>query len=226
MATVPKREDRQTGVLSGIIGHELNNIAGALQGFTEIALRSAKANEPVREYLGEMRIAIGRIHALAHDLESLGEFDSVRETVPIRDCLLPAWTIEWQCSAATLVDIDPLHARRALEALGQIGRGERPRLAAEFCVTEDLPAAAQCANCAARIDAGNAEWVEVRVRNHSRIVNREALRDPFGSAQAGRMVRRLTLSALVHSAHCAGGHILVDETAGSLSVVFAEASRG
>jgi hypothetical protein len=219
----------QTGLLSGIIGHELNNIAGALQGFTEIALHSAQANEPVREYLGEMRTAIGRIHALAHDLESLGETESIRSRVPIGDCisetlggrLLPAWTIDWRCPSGTVVDVDPLHARRAVEALAHIGTGERAPLAREFCVIEEPRPSAQCVTCGAH--APNNGWVEVRVRTNPRVINRETLRDPFGAALTGRMVKRLTLAALVHSAHAAGGHLLIDDGPGSLSVVFASA---
>lgn len=228
---VPVPPGHETGLLSGIIGHELNNIAGALQGFAEIALHSAQANEPVKEYLGEMRIAIGRIHALAHDLESLGEFESIRSRVPIGDCMQPAWTIDWRCSSGTLVDVDALHARRAVEALAHLGTGERAPLAGEFCVSEEPRLSAQCATCGADAakdaskDSPKNGWVEIRVRSNPRVVNRETLRDPFGAALTGRMVKRLTLAALVHSAHAAGGHLLIDDGAGSLSVVFACASR-
>jgi len=237
-------DDRRVGLLSGVIGHELNNIAGALQGFTEIALQSGQVSEPVREYLGEMRIAIGRIQALAHDLQSLGEFESIRTRVPIADCIpetlegraQSTWTIDWRCPSGTLVDVDPLHARRAVEALAHIGKGERAPLAGEFCVTDEPRPAAQCATCGAPIvrqdvrnesqDVRNENWVEVRVRSNPRITHREALRDPFGAAQTGRMITRLTLAALVHSVHAAGGHLLIDEGAGSLSLVFPAAPPG
>ncbi len=225
-----KPEDRRTGVLSGIIGHELNNIAGALQGFTEIALQSAHANEPVKEYLGEMRIAIRRINALAHDLESLGELDSIRTRVPAVDCippLLEQWSIEWECVSSTIVDVDPLHARRALEALVQIARGDHARssLAGGECRVTDLRTAAPCVTCDAPLsckDASHGGWVEFRVRNGSRTLNREALREPFGAPYSGRMIRRLTLAALVHCTHRAGGHILIDDSAGSLALAFAK----
>jgi hypothetical protein len=233
----PKREDQQIGLLSGVVGHELNNIAGALQGFTEIALHSGQINQPVREYLGEMRIAIGRIQALAYDLQSLGEFESIRTRVPIADCipetlegrLQSAWTIDWRCPSATLVEVDPLHARRALEALAHIGQGERAPVDGEFCVTEDPRPDAHCVTCGAPIvrhDAHKDKWVDVRVRSNARITNPESLRDPFGAAQTGRMITRLTLAALVHSAHAAGGHLLIDEEVGALSLVLPTASPG
>lgn len=225
MARAPVTDERQTGLLSGIIGHELNNIAGALQGFTEIALNSARANEPVREYLGEMRIAIGRIHALAHDLESLGEFESIRTQVPIGDCMQASWTIDWRCASGTLIDVDALHARRALEALAHFGKADRAHAAGECCVTDELPPSAQCATCGAPL-ARNGRWVEVRVQSSARLVSREAVRDPFGAAPTGRMIKRLTLAALVHSVHCAGGHLLIDDGAGALGLglVFAVAA--
>jgi signal transduction histidine kinase len=225
MARAPVSDDRQTGLLSGIIGHELNNIAGALQGFTEIALNSARGNEPVREYLGEMRIAIGRIHALAHDLESLGEFESIRTQVPLGDCLQSSWNIDWRCGPGTRVEVDALHARRALEALALIGKGEGAPVSDLICVTDDLPASARCATCGAPI-ARHGKWVEVRVRSNPRVIHRETLRDPFGAAQTGRMIKRLTLAALVHSAHCAGGHVLIDDDAGLLGLVFALGKPG
>jgi len=216
------------GLLSGIIGHELNNIAGALQGFGEIALHRAGDNESIREYLGEMRIAIGRISALAHDLESLGESESIRTRVPLADCLDPAWHIDWQCSAGTAVDVDPLHAKRAVEALAQIGRGKRaPDWSVELRVSEDPRAASRCVACDMPLAraARSGGWVDVQVQNDARIVNREAIRDPLGVIHRGRMLTRLTLAALVHCAHCAGGHIRLDDTGGLLSLAFAAASR-
>ncbi|GEM_PF-4002432 len=222
-------EDRRTGFLSGMIGHELNNIAGALQGFGEIALHRAGENEPVKEYLGEVRIAIGRISALAHDLESLGESESLSTRIPLADCMNPAWHIDWRCNAQTLIDVDPLHAHRAMEALEQIGRGKRARESpVEFRVTDDLHPAAFCVTCGAALAqktrAGG--WALVQVQSDPRIVNREAMRDPFGQAHGGRMLMRLTLAALVHCTHCAGGHILLEDTGGLLSVAFAAGGAG
>jgi hypothetical protein len=221
-------EDRRLGLLSGIIGHELNNIAGALQGFGEIALHRAGDNEPVKEYLGEMRIAVGRISALAHDLESLGESESVRTRVQLAACMHSAWNIDWRCSPQITVDVDQLHAKRAVEALAQAGRGKRARdPSVELRVTDDLRAAARCVTCGLALApaARGAGWVLVQVQSDARIVNRESLRDPFGQAPAGRMLMRLTLAALVHCAHCAGGHILLDDSGGLLSLAFAAASR-
>lgn len=220
-------EDRRLGLLSGIIGHELNNIAGALQGFGEIALHRAGENEPVKEYLGEMRIAIGRISALAHDLEILGESESIRTRVELADCMHSAWNIDWRCSSEIMVDVDPLHAKRALEALTQIGWGKRARdPSVELRVTEDLRTAARCATCGVPLAqaARTGGWTLVQVLYDARILNREALCDPFGQAKTGRMLMRLTLAALVHCAHCAGGHILLDDPGGMLSLAFSAAS--
>jgi signal transduction histidine kinase len=221
-------EDRRLGLLSGIIGHELNNIAGALQGFGEIALHRAGDNGPVKEYLGEVRIAIGRISALAHDLESLGESESISARVPLVDCMNPAWNIDWQCGPQTPVDVDPLHAKRAVEALAQIARGKRGDSPVQLRVTDHLHAAARCVTCgmtlAQKVRTGG--WALVQVQTDVRIVNREALCDPFAQSPTGRMLLRLSLSlaALVHCAHCAGGHILIEETGRLLSLAFAAPS--
>ncbi len=110
--------------LAGIVGHELNNIAVPLEGFAELALQNVRASESVGPILDEIKIAVARIKSLASELESLGDTGSRVRPVAIGDCMPnesgadPVETeIDWRCSASTVVAADPVHARRALQAL-------------------------------------------------------------------------------------------------------------
>jgi hypothetical protein len=213
--------------LAGIVGHELNNIAVPLEGFAELALQNVRASESVGPILDEIKIAVARIKSLASELESLGDTGSRVGPVAIGDCMPnesgadPVETeIDWRCSASTVVAADPVHARRGLQALISItGRtGSHSASPAALSVAQEAPGArARCAACGAA--PPRKDHVVVQAFS-SRAVSGEALREPFGSARAGRASRRLALAVFVHSAHRAGGHIFLDEDAGSLSVAF------
>ncbi len=216
------------GVLSGIVGHELSNIAVPLQSYSDLALESIGDGDPVREYLDEMRIAVGRIKALAHELGSLGEFSSDGSRVAIGECFAAetedgrplAWAIDWQSGvdAAAAIHVDRFHARRALEALARIAAEGAPRQTGPvLTVTRRLPDAARCAACLAAFDADRG-WLQVRT--HTTAIRREELREPLRPAHGDRLFRRLSVAVVVHCAHCAGGHILLDEAAGLLGIVF------
>jgi hypothetical protein len=218
--------EQETSGLAGVIGHELNNIAVPLEGFAELAIQSASASESVGHILEEIKIAISRIKSLASDLESLGEITRRAGAVAIDDCMpreeaaadRPGTPrIDWRCRASTLVAVDRAHARRALHALANVtGRSSsQSESLSGWSVVHPSKSAARCAACGG---------TQVR-KNHllvqgfsSPAVSDEMLRDPFGWPRAGRATRRLALAILVHSAHRAGGHIILDEGTGSVSV--------
>lgn len=222
-------EDSGTRTLAAIIGHELNNIAVPLDAFAELAVQNTEPGAPVRHSLDEMRVAIGRIKALASDLESLAESGSHPAPVAIGDCMpdaidadvLRMGKVDWRCGVSTVVVVDRTQARRAIHSLAVItARGSSPfALGPEWSVSRgSVPAAARCVTCAA---AARRKDIFVFVQaDGSRPVSNDALRDPFGSARVGRAVRRLTLAVLVHGAHDAGGHIFQDPNAGSLMLAF------
>jgi hypothetical protein len=220
-------EDEGTSTLAAVVCHELNNIAVPMGAFAELALQSGADGDSVRRSLDEMRIAIDRVKALASDLESLAESDSLPARVAIGDCMpaqfggqrLESGQIEWQCSAATSVLADRRHARRAIESLAVIASRPSSAPAAPPGWLISQLAAARCVVCGRAAATRKALWVSVQVRN-ARPVAGEALRDPFGAGRASRAGRRLSLAVLVHSAHHAGGHLVQDEDSGSLSVVF------
>jgi hypothetical protein len=208
-----------------MVGHELNNIAVPLEGYAELVTESAVGPESLAHSLEEMRTAIARIKALASDLESLAEPSSRPVPVPIGDCMpvvrgaVPggAGEIGWHCSASIAVAVDWAHARRAISSLGILAsRTGGPSSSPTWEVLLGSAAPARCASCNA---AARGRCVLVQAFS-ARPLAADALRDPFGSARAGRLSRRLTLAVMVHSAHGAGGHIYLDENTGSLSLAF------
>jgi hypothetical protein len=221
-----KSADHAANALAAVVGHELNNIAVPLEGFAYLALQTAGANEPVGPILDEIKIAVARLKSLASDLESLGDQGSPPKSVAIEDCLTAEtgedpWVpgIDWRCDASTRIVVDPLHARHALQALAGIAGGAASQFARlpAWHIGLDAPGAARCAACGAAPPRPGQVVVQAFT---SRALPREALRDPFAAARPGRASRRLALAVLVHSTHCAGGHIYLDESAGSLSVAF------
>jgi hypothetical protein len=210
-----------------VIGHELNNVAVPLEGFAELALQNPAASESVGHMLDEIKIAIARIKSLAADLETLGHAGSSPSPVAIGDCLpeeagsdrprVPE--IDWRCSPATLVVVDGAHAKRALQALAGIaGRtGTQIPSLPGWSVARQAAVSAACAACGRTLP--RKEHVRVQAFS-SRAVPGEALKDPFGWPRVGRALRRLGLAVLVHSTHHAGGHIILDPGAGSVSLAF------
>jgi len=221
--------DREASALAALLGHELNNIAVPLDGFTELAVQGTAADAPVRHSLIEVQIAIERIKSLAAELEILGETESRTDSVAIADCMPPlavasapaTLTIEWRCTAATLVRADSLHLRSAIQAL--LCLAQRTSSAFEgptsLMVSQRVPPAQRCTACGAAVASG-ADSVLIEV-HATRAMLAAALRAPFANSRAMRLGSRLTLGVLVHSVHCAGGHILLDEPSALLSVVLA-----
>ncbi len=212
--------------MAAVIGHELNNIAVPLAGYAELVRHSAGTSESVGPILDEITLAIARITSLASGLESLGEKSSRPMRVAIGACIPepggadPAVPrIDWQCSPSTLVLVDAEHARRALQALAAT-TGQNGTAVASlpgWSIAQEARGAAPCAVCGVRTPHRD----QVMVRGFSsHLLPLEALRDPFGSGRVGRASRRLGLAVLVHSTHCAGGHIFRDAGAGSLRLSF------
>jgi hypothetical protein len=222
--------EHATSALAAVLGHELNNIAVPLAGFAELALH-AGPGESSAPVLDEIKIAVSRIKSLASDLESLGETGSRPMPIAIGECMpdesgtdpsLPG--VDWRCSASIMVVVDPVHARHALQALAGVTGGSRAQFASlpGLRITQEVPGAvapgaSRCAACGAT--QPRRDHVVVQAFS-SRAVPAEALRDPFGAVRVGRAGHRLGLAVLVHSTHCAGGHIFLDESAGSLSLAF------
>jgi hypothetical protein len=221
----PPPSENATSALAGVIAHELNNIAVPLEGFAELAIQNAGASGSLGDILEEIKIAGARIKSLASDLESLGEMTSHVGTVAIADCMpreaaadqpgLPR--IDWRCSASTLVAVDSAHARRALQALAALTdrTGSQSESLPGWNVGQAPTSTARCAACGGAQPRKN----HLLVQGFSaRLLPGEMLRDPFGSPRAGRASWRLALAVLVHSTHRAGGHIILDTGAGSVSL--------
>jgi hypothetical protein len=216
--------------LAAILGHELNNITVPLDGFTELAVRGMAADEGAGLGFNELQIAIERIKSLASELEILGETESHLNPVAIGDCMPPnaggdahgAVAIEWRCSAAVMVRADRLQTRGAVQALMRLAQPtESPFDGASLIVSQRVPPALRCVACG-RVVAQGGRSVLVEIHS-ARAILAGALRQPFGRSRLMRSGQRLTLAALVHSAHCAGGHILLDEPSTRLSLVMAAA---
>ncbi len=232
--TAPARSWVPTGTsgFAALVGHELNNIAVPLEGYAELVTESAVGPESLGHSLEEMRTAIERIKALAADLESLAEPSSPPLPVAIGACMPAADVavaagavpggapdIDWQCSASIAVAVDRTHAQRAIGSLAILASPSGgPPSSPKWEVWLGSAAPARCAACHA---AARRRDRSVLVQAFSaRPLAGDALRDPFGSARAGRLSRRLTLAVMVHSAHGAGGHVFLDESTGSVRLAF------
>jgi hypothetical protein len=220
--------ESKSGSFAAMVGHELNNIAVPLEGYAEQAADNAAATESAKNGLEEMRTAIARIRSIASDLENLAEPASPPITVAIGDCMpddladiaAGAPVIDWRCSASTAISVDRPHAERAIRSLGMLSARTRAQLKSvpTWEVFTGSAAPARCASCAA---AARRKDHCVLVRTHTdRPVTADALNDPFGPARAGKLSRRLTLAVLVYSAHCANGHVYLDDDTGLVSLAF------
>jgi hypothetical protein len=106
-----------------------------------------------------------------------------------------------------------------IEPLAQAtGRGLSQARGTDLTVSHLLNAPVSCVTCETKL-VRKAKYLQVQACS-ARSVGRAALRDPFGPATVSRGTRRRTLTILVHCAHCAGGHVLLDESAALLSVTF------
>jgi signal transduction histidine kinase len=219
-------EDTKLGALAAAVGHELGNIAVPLGGFTELAFQNIAADDPARQNLDEIRIAIDRIKSLTWELQSLGEFEAIRTRLLVGECMPTeadgahpkSWRIDWLCSEHTAVILDRLHAERAIHALARIAAPGVPQMAPDVLlrVSQGVPRAARCGACGAALARNSEVLIQV---TPSRPVGSDALRDPLGCGAAGRGLR-LALAVLVHCAHRAGGHVLLESASGSLALAF------
>lgn len=207
--------------LTGCLAHELNNIAASLQGFIELAGETSAADGPAKSLLAEMRIGTTRIGAIAADLQLLAESAGQRARVALIECLKAAapgyedLDIEftWNCEPTLLVEADPLYARLAVEALGRISVPAAPGADHIECTVGDCKSAhEQCSDCGAGIDSDDV-CVRMRVRSAPASLART------GSESKRLTPQRLTLAAVAHGAHRAGGHVLVDVETGGVAIV-------
>jgi signal transduction histidine kinase len=222
-----KQREIEPADLSAILAHELNNIGVPLLGFVDLAAENAPESELMRSYLDELRLGVARIVGLASDLESLAQVSSHPARCAIADCMPNAeadarngtWALNWQCSASAAVKADAFHAQHAIQSLGRIAQSAAtPEATAVLTVSIETLRSASCAACGVAISPKR-KHVLVKAQG-PRLATARALRNPLGPHNAGRAIRKLGLAVLVHSAHHGGGHLLTDESAASLGLVF------
>jgi signal transduction histidine kinase len=213
--------------LSAVLAHELNNIGVPLLGFVDLAAENAPQSELMRSYLDELRLGVARIAGLASDLESLAQASSHPARRAIGDCMPAAeegdrngtWALNWQCSASTAVKVDAFHARRAIQSLGRAAQSAAtPDAPAVLVVSIETLRSASCAACGIAISP---EKKHLLLKAQGpRLATARGLRNPLAPQNTGRAIRKLGLAVLVHGAHHGGGHVLFDESASSLGIVF------
>jgi len=209
-----------------LIAHELNNISVPLHGFAEHALEHVPGYGVVRECVQELQIGIGRIRALAADLESLGQTDSLFELVPLRDCISRAIRsvqnldppIDWCCPKEINVRVDAEHAQRAIASLIRVAvAADSTQNPGSLSIEKNDSKVGNCAVCGASVGT-EGDWVLLRTSGIRRM-KLDVLRDPFRSDTGGRTSRRLALAVLDRCAHRAGGHVYLNHRADVLTLV-------
>jgi hypothetical protein len=173
----------------------------------------------------EIQIAIGRIRALASDLEDLGQTDSVREVIALEDCIARALpsvpgvtpSLEWCCAQDIKVRVDSAHAQRAIVALIRVAMAtDSSQYPGAVTVTRQASGERNCTVCDASLKRKDS-WVFLRTSGVHRL-NPDVLRDPFRSDKGGRTSRRLAVAVLDRCAHRAGGHLSLDRNFDFLSL--------
>ena len=207
--------------MSAIIAHELNNIAAPLLGFIDLAEENPASGDSIRQCLEEVRVGIARITALSHEIESLAESSSRRTLITMSDCIAHAKLddantsreVFWSCNPLTMINVDPFHAMRAIASLARTSGA-----AVALTITGDFPADVSCAACGESLSPGN-KYLRTVVPA-ARALSVDVIRNPFDSNLRVAANLRLTTAVLVHCTHLAGGHILADEGAETMSLAF------
>ncbi len=219
IADAPPAEALSAEALSAVVAHELNNIAAPIRGFIELASATAAPDELVRQSLDEVQIGMGRIAALAYDLQSLAEIASTPSFTPVRKCLAPAGRADaaalpsvWACNPLTRVRVDVEQIRRAIHSLACLAG------AGSLHIAESATNGSTCTACGGALPRRK---VLVTAQARSLRPALAAIRAPFATAHKLRSAQRLTLAALVHCTHLAGAHVLAHLEVNSLSLVLA-----
>jgi hypothetical protein len=190
-----------TALVSAIAGHELNNVALTMQGFLDLAAEDGPLTDPVQRCFEELRIGIARITALAGELDSLAIPSGASNPIAIGTLVPHA---QWRCDPTHIVVVEPYHARTAIRALTQLaGKPRQSGSPALLTVSREVAATAPCAACGA---PGSRPVPHLRLQVEARIARSDA-------RHSDHTARRLTLAVLLHSAHLAGGHVEIDESA-------------
>jgi hypothetical protein len=191
-----------------------------LRGFIDLALQARPADELVLQSVDEIHVGLDRIAALAYQLESLAQQGAMLAQTTLGACLASTdqWDVEnlapvaWSCSQETPVDADADHARRAIISLVyMVGPG------AALSVAETAMDGMVCAVCGKALASGNG-FVEIEAHGVRPAIF-AAIGAPFDVSQRLRAIQRLSLAALSHCVHMAGGHAVARPAAASLSIV-------
>ena len=79
-AFVPEKKKMEAlGRLSCKVAHDFNNILGAIEGYATLAMNAARADDPVREDLREIRGAVAKAAALGKQLMVFGGRQMLRK---------------------------------------------------------------------------------------------------------------------------------------------------
>jgi signal transduction histidine kinase len=206
------------GEFSAIIAHELNNIAAPLRGFIDLVAENPASADSIRQCLDEVGVGIARIVALSHEIESLADSNSHRTLITIGDCIAhielddpnPSREVFWSCNPLTRINVDTFQAMRAIASLARIAT------AVALTISGDLRDDVSCAVCGDSLSPGN-RYLLIEVRA-ARALSVNLIRNPFDSNLRVAAGLRLTSAVLVHCTHLAGGHIVADEGAETMSL--------
>ena len=215
----PTEPDVSASSLALSVAHELNNIAASLFGFVALAAEQADAASPLRGCLGEIRIGVARVTNLAAVLEALAEVDGSPTRIAVRDCVGAdaqhasggGLSFRWECDPAAVVDADPERVQCAVRTLAHLGRPDSAG-GSDVAFTVSRPAVeSRCFSCGATLGAGSVNIT---------LTADEVRRFDAGSRRrAAKSSRELIVTATVHAMHVAGGHVALDASRSSISLV-------
>jgi hypothetical protein len=207
--------------LSGVVAHELNNIAVALGGFLDLGTAEGAPLDLVLQSLDEARIGLERVSRLSADLQSLADADSKPVPITIGECMLASAQsssnfsnrIVWACDRSERIQADPVHARRAVDAQVRLARSPL-----EFAKRVQIPAGSACSGCGRKLSHPGG-FFAVKARG-LRLPGNLTARDPLDPSVKSSVVRRLTFTVMVYSVHTAGGHLDLEPAEDTVTLLF------
>ncbi len=203
--SAPQPAPRDASALAESVAHELNNIGASLFGFVELAAEAASGRDGEAAWLGEIRVGVQRIAALAALLEALAGTRGEPVATTLSECLKDGaaagdYRLDWRCDAATRVVADAEHVRRAAKILvrtAPVATQTEP----SALVVAQLADDASCLTCGAPLRAGDV-YMDGQVA-----IDRAAAAPGKPTRRAETALRRLVNDASSHAAHLAGGHV-------------------
>ena len=205
-------------LLTATIAHELNNIVASLRGFLELAREAGAAGTSLSAF-DEISLGVKRVAELAADVEIFAGVTAPAEVVALENCLRvtegaePAATVRWLLPRSTRVMTEPGAAHRAFTTLARLAALGDTAPALDCHAEPAATSLTRCAVCGAECGQG-AAWITLSLPK-----GRSGLGIAPNARRSCLTATELRFAALSRAAHHARGHLVVQNSPDSVSLV-------